>query len=100
MRTLKDKILQNVSVKDNGCWIWLGSITNAGYGQMRHGTKMVSVHRTSYEVFKGKVPDGLDIMHTCDVKRCANPEHLEPGTKTQNMVDAYERGRFTNKNRK
>lgn len=31
-------------------------------------------------------------MHTCDNKRCINPDHLELGTHSQNITDAYARG--------
>ena len=37
-------------------------------------------------------PD-VQIRHTCDVRRCCNPEHLATGTAADNAQDAVERGR-------
>lgn len=31
-------------------------------------------------------------MHSCDNKRCINPEHLQLGTQSQNVLDAHSRG--------
>lgn len=32
-------------------------------------------------------------MHKCDNPKCVNPDHLEAGTQSQNILDAYARGR-------
>ena len=32
-------------------------------------------------------------MHTCDVTRCCNPAHLRLGTQSENIRDAYAKGR-------
>jgi hypothetical protein len=32
--------------------------------------------------------------HTCDDPPCVNPDHLEPGTYADNLLDAIERGRW------
>ena len=82
-----------------GCWLWRGSIASSGYGQMRVGRRgpCISVHRWAYEYFKGPVPDGLLVLHTCDVKHCCNPGHLYAGTQAQNTADAVARGRRAKK---
>lgn len=63
---------------DTPCWIFAGS-TNVvtGYGQIRQGRRVVSVHRLLYRVLVGVPPDGHDIHHRCEAPACANPEHLD-----------------------
>ncbi len=49
------------------------------------------LHRKSYEVFVGPIPDDLIVRHKCDNTICCNPEHLELGTKKDNRRDFMQR---------
>ena len=42
----------------------------------------------------GEQPEGRHALHTCDNKRCINPDHLYWGTPQQNMDDKVSRGRW------
>ena len=42
-------------------------------------------HRVSYEMAKGKIPDGLQLDHLCRMTLCVNPSHLEPVTPKENI---------------
>lgn len=75
-----------------GCWIWNGSTYKNGYGWLKVFGRVVSAHRYSYELHKGEIPKDMEILHSCDVKRCINPDHLISGTHAQNMKEASERG--------
>ena len=73
-----------------GCWEWQASM-NKGYGQFyRGGSRQDAIlrgaHRVSYEHWIGPVPDGLDLDHLCRVRRCVNPDHLEPVTRRENLL--------------
>lgn len=68
------------SADPNGCWLWTGSITPKGYGLIRAGGRVQSVHRFAYEALVGPIPDGLQLDHLCRVRNCVNPDHLEPVT--------------------
>jgi len=81
----KQRLARRVVVDGNGCWIWTGAVTHAGYGriQMADGTgasRARVAHRVSYELYVGAVPEGLQLDHLCRVRACCNPEHLEPVT--------------------
>jgi len=83
-----------VQDEQTGCWIWIGGKTPKGYGHYytpngKHSGG--SAHRTSYKLFKGEIPDGQIVRHTCRNK-CVNPEHLELGTYKDNADDRLRDG--------
>jgi hypothetical protein len=78
---------------NSGCWLWIGSVFNTGYGQFKHKKGYRRAHVASYRLFKGKIQRGLDVRHTCDVRCCVNPEHLILGTRKQIVWDSINRGR-------
>jgi hypothetical protein len=96
--TTKCKILHNIEINKKGCWEWKGDLHPNGYAYTtNHETeKKYHVHRVSYEIFKGRIPEGLYICHHCDNKSCCNPEHLWAGTAKENMQDAKRKGRLKN----
>lgn len=72
-----------------GCWEWSGHISGSGYGYVWGQP----AHRLMYRHYKADIPAGLQLLHTCDNRKCVNPDHLIPGTAKQNMADMYEKGR-------
>lgn len=89
---LAARLLSHVVKQESGCWLWQGarggdgSYGAIGVGSMRDGSRrMEYAHRVSYSVFVGPIPDGLQIDHLCNNKRCVNPEHLEPVTRGENQ---------------
>jgi len=70
---------------NSGCWLWVGSYGNAGYGQISINKKHKYAHRVGYELYRGKIPDGLNIDHLCRVPCCVNPWHLEAVTQKENV---------------
>lgn len=75
------------------CWLWLGSRNSEGYGNFGVDGKTEKAHRASYRIYRGRIPYGLVIMHSCDNPSCVNPRHLKPGTHQENTIDKYMKGR-------
>lgn len=84
-----------VDVRGPGeCWEWKASVNARwGYGQFRLGKTMARAHRVAWQLEKGEIPDGLDVLHTCDNRRCVNLRHLFLGTAQDNVDDMIAKGR-------
>jgi hypothetical protein len=78
--------------KSAGCWTWTGPVGNHGYGTIARGRL---AHRKIWAIVNGPIPKGMLLMHSCDNRRCVQPEHLSLGTDLLNMRDAKAKGRLT-----
>lgn len=84
--SLREKIEHYLEEQPDGCWIWTRVRTPAGYGHVRWGGKMLSVHRAYLSELGYLLPDGLVIDHLCRNRACANPNHLEIVTNRENIL--------------
>jgi len=75
------------------CWLWSGATNDKGYGFLNVDGRCVKAHRFSWEIFKGPIPDGLNVLHKCDVRNCVNTNHLFLGTQQDNMKDMVKKNR-------
>lgn len=84
------------------CWVWTGTKTRAGYGQIKwpkgdpRGTDYT--HRVSYQLHYGVHLDrarkcGVLVLHKCDNPSCIRPDHLFLGDDKTNNADMHRKGR-------
>lgn len=78
--------MKYMPISETGCWIWMGTVTGGGYGGIAIHRKKVPAHRLAWELFRGPIPEGLEIDHLCRVRACVNPDHLEPVTSQINCL--------------
>ncbi len=74
------------------CWLWIAGTSPRGYGRFKVDGKLEQAHRVSYELYVGPIPDGLWVLHRCDIYSCVNPEHLFLGTQQDNVDDMIAKG--------
>jgi hypothetical protein len=89
---MKEWMESHYDLNDNGCWVWKGNKLK-GYGRVCWEGTMQSVHRFYWLLSGRTIPEGLHILHghNCS-KACFNPDHLKPGTQTENMADKVRDG--------
>lgn len=97
---MKDRF-ESKFIKSDGCWIWIGCLRGKAaegnnYGSFKIGQTNYLAHRVSYTLYKGEIPEGLCVLHSCDNPLCVNPDHLSLGTHSQNMADMKNKSRGTN----
>lgn len=100
------ELLSKIKIDKNGCWIYQDTPSQK-YGEYRRtidGIKFNTAHRASYYLFKGIIPDGMMVLHKCNVNhkkdnmKCINPDHLYIGTHKDNMKDMAIAGSNSGKN--
>jgi len=79
------------------CHNWGGYLSEKGYAKFTVSGKPVRAARWIYEYLNGPIPDGLQVCHKCDNRKCVNPEHLFIGSATDNRRDMISKGRSKSK---
>ena len=97
MQTDRGRFYDKIHKAVSGCWLWQGwrnkGTKGRTHGQFWYEKKKMGVHRASWLMHRGPIPDGMCVLHRCDVPHCVNPAHLFLGTKSQNQQDMREKGR-------
>jgi hypothetical protein len=70
-----------------------GNFHRTGYGRIFRDKKWRWAHRIAWEDTIGPIPEGLCVLHKCDVSACVNPNHLFVGTQQDNIDDMIQKGR-------
>ncbi len=81
--------------RSSECWVWTRYRDRDGYGvfdpSRENGERRA--HRWSWILFRGTIPNGLDVLHRCDNPPCVRPDHLFVGTTQANVADKVAKGR-------
>jgi hypothetical protein len=79
-----------VTIDDKGCWLWPGE--SEQYSTVTINGKYYGAHRLSWLAYRGRIGK-MHVLHSCDVPKCVNPEHLFLGTHADNMADMVAKDR-------
>ena len=88
----KPKFWDNVR-KTPTCWLWVGTEMGGVSGDHYGGFGKRYAHHVSYELRFGPIPEGLNVLHRCDNRKCVR--HIYAGTQSENLLDMYRKGRNT-----
>ncbi len=91
-----ERLRKRLRAMPNGCWEYQGCRNSKGYGQVsagHMGESPLKAHRVAWEIENGPIPDGLQVLHTCDNPPCCNSGHLFLGTTADNSADMVAKGR-------
>lgn len=90
---MKQRLEMRIKHTDSGCWEYTGNCNEWGYGQLDVRKQRWMAHRLAYTLWIGPIPEGMDILHSCDNPPCINPAHLRPGTQLENSLEMVAKGR-------
>ena len=94
---LADKVLANSVATPSGCLEHQNTPTRYGYTRVKHHGREYHAHRVTLAAATGAdlddMPEGVFALHSCDNRRCVNPEHLRWGSAQDNTDDMISRGR-------
>lgn len=94
----RERLDESYEQVEGGCWEWTRGYASHGYGiftwDYHPKRKQISAHVASYLLHHGELPDGHEVRHTCDNRKCVNPDHLISGNRAANVRDMLERGGY------
>jgi len=93
------KLKSLLKVCESGCWEYQGWRNQWGYGTMGYCNDTWMVPRLAFVLWKGPIPAGHYVCHTCDNPPCANPDHLFSAVSRDNLKDCVAKGRHVQANR-
>lgn len=92
---IKHRFLSKIAytANPNCCWEWQANTSKSGYGKVTVKGITILAQRMAYYIHTGIDPIGSIILHTCDNRKCVNPNHLSIGTHKDNSRDMIIKGR-------
>lgn len=88
-----ESVKERTATAPNGCIIWTGATTTAGYGHLYADGRMIYAHRLVWKVSNGDIPAGMQIDHACRNRACCNLDHLRLVTNKENQENRSGEGR-------
>jgi len=87
---VEERFLAHVE-KTETCWLWTASRLDGGYGCVSIDGKTQRAHRVAYELWVSPLEANSVVHHTCAVRLCVNPAHLQVVTQQENTAEMLER---------
>ncbi len=81
------KFMNRIKIHESGCWEWVDEV---GHALQSHD--WYAYHR-AWKLFKGGIPKGHELHHTCTNGWCCNPDHLNSMDKKEHK--SYHHPQFT-----
>jgi hypothetical protein len=91
---IETAVREALASKRKECLVWPFWTNNKGYGAIRLKQQLIYVHRFSWTIAYGSIPDGKKVLHRCDNPPCFNPLCLFLGTQLDNVRDSIAKRRF------
>ena len=102
-KPLWDRFHAKFVIGAGGCWLWTGAVGGRdGRAMIGAGIdrpdgpdkKVIYAARAAWILYRGPIPLGKKVLHSCDNPICVNPEHLFLGTQADNVNDSVVKGRW------
>lgn len=89
------RIMSRRRFMESGCHEYTGYLTPTGYADVIFKGKVWKVHRLVWVHLHGPIarwPRAV-VLHSCDNRKCINPDHLSLGTQQDNIRDCVVKNR-------
>ena len=81
-----ERVMRRCVAGPNSCIVCTLSPNSTGYPQVGESGHKPLAYNVVYRDMVGPIPEGLELDHTCRNRRCVNPYHLEPVTRSENEL--------------
>ncbi len=76
-KDVNERFWSKVDIKgEDECWEWKACCFPEGYGKFQFRKNAVVSHRVAWILSYGEIPEGMNVLHTCDNRKCCNKKNI------------------------